>query len=153
MHKLVITFFVFVILFVGCGRNILVNISYTTGKGFTPESKYGEDGINISSVSFNNGNLTFTYTNKHARVPGNELKFDAEVSHIIIKTYSKNDELVDEITEQIFPGEIMRLPCNGKVISIQTNTKGKQINRIDIEHVCSFSHSRSNENLRRKLGL
>ncbi len=133
-----------IFLLAGCGGNPSVNITYTTGNGFKPESRYGETGISISAVSFKNGTLTFTYTNTHSR--SNGASFDGEVSHIKIKTYNSKQVLVDEKTVQMFPGEIGTLPCKGKIVKITTDTKGQRISRIEIEHVCWFSSERWKKN-------
>ena len=83
--------------------------------------------------------LTFTYTNTHSKQNG--ASFDGEVSCLKIKTYSGN-VLVDEKTEQMFPGQVSSLPCEGKVVRIPTDTKGKKISRVELEHVCWFSTDR-----------
>lgn len=129
-----------ILLLAGCGGSPAVKISYTTGNGFKPESRYGEIGISISSVSFKNGTLTFTYSNTHSSKNG--ASFDGEVSHIKVKTYNSKQVLVDEKTVQMFPGEIGTLPCEGKIVSIPTDTKGQSISMIEIEHVCWFSADR-----------
>ena len=133
-----------ILLFAGCGENPTVNITYTTGNGFKPESRYGEIGISISSVSFKNGTLTFTYSNTHSSKNG--ASFDGEVSHIKVKTYNSKQVLVDEKTVLMFPGEIGTLPCEGKIVSIPTDTKGQSISRIEMEHVCRFSTDRWKRN-------
>ena len=134
-----------VLLLAGCGGSPTVKITYTTGNGFKPESRYGEIGISISSVSFKNGTVTFTYTNSHSRKNG--ASFDGEVSSIKLKTYNSKQILVDEKTVQVFPGEIKSLPCEGKIVSIPTDTKGQDISRIEIEHVCRFSTDRWKRNV------
>ena len=133
-----------ILLLAGCGGNPSVKITYTTGNGFKPESRYGETGISISAVSFENGSVTFTYTNSHSRKNG--ASFDGEVSFIKLKTYNSKQILVDEKTVQMFPGEIGSLPCEGKIVSIPTDTKGQSISRIEMEHVCWFSTDRWKRN-------
>ena len=128
-----------ILLLIGCGGSPTVNITYTTGAGFKPESRYGEIGISISAVSFQNGEITFTYTNAHSKKNG--ASFDGEVSYLKIKTYS-GGVLVDEKTEQMFPGQVSSLPCEGKIVRISTDTKGKKISRVELEHVCWFSSDR-----------
>ena len=128
-----------ILLLAGCGGSPTVNITYTTGAGFKPESRYGETGISITAVSFEQGTLTFTYTNTHSKQNG--ANFDGEVSYLKVKTFSGN-VLVDEKTVQMFPGEIESLPCEGKIVRIPTDTKGKKISRVDLEHVCWFSTDR-----------
>ena len=93
-----------VLLLTGCGGTPSVKITYTTGNGFKPESRYGETGISISAAAFKNGTLTFTYTNTHSRKDG--ASFDGEVSYVKVKTYNRKLVLVDEKTVQLFPGEV-----------------------------------------------
>ena len=133
-----------VLLLTGCGGTPSVKITYTTGNGFKPESRYGETGISISAAAFKNGTLTFTYTNTHSRKNG--ASFDGEVSYIKVKTYNRKQVLVDEQTVQMFPGEIETLPCEGKIVRISTDTKGQSISRIDLEHLCWFSTDRWKKN-------
>ncbi|MBE6372295.1 MAG: hypothetical protein E7055_09515 [Lentisphaerae bacterium] len=133
-----------ILLLAGCGGSPSVKITYTTGSGFKPESRYGQIGISISAVSFKNGTVTFTYTNSHSRKDG--ASFDGEISSITLKTYNSNQILVDEKTVQMFPGEIGSLPCEGKIVSIPTDTKGQSISRIEMEHVCRFSTDRWKRN-------
>ena len=109
-------------------------------------------GIAISSPSFKNGILTFTYTNKHSRA-ADQVIFDGEICYITLKTYNKDNTLVDETSERIFPrGAVSNLPCNGQVLTISTNTKGQTIRRVEVEHVCEFSADRFGESLRKTLG-
>ena len=133
-----------IFLLAGCGGTPSVKITYTTGNGFKPESRYGETGISISAAAFKNGTLTFTYTNTHSRKDG--ASFDGEVSYVKVKTYNRKLVLVDEKTVQLFPGEIETLPCEGKIVRISTDTKGQSISRIDLEHVCWFSTDRWKKN-------
>ena len=132
------------ILLAGCGGTPSVKVTYTTGNGFKPESRYGETGISISAAAFKNGTLTFSYTNTHSRKDG--ASFDGEVSYVKVKTYNRKLVLVDEKTVQLFPGEIETLPCEGKIVRISTDTKGQSISRIDLEHVCWFSADRWKKN-------
>lgn len=128
------------LLLAGCGKNPSVNITCTTGSGFKPESRYGETGISLTDASFENGTLTFTYTNTHSKKDG--ASFDGEVSLLKVKTYNGRQVLVDEKTVQMFPGEIGSLPCEGKIVRVSTDTKGENIARVDVEHVCFFSTER-----------